>query len=46
VSLIEADGGKLDVCWLRFRFAANLAQRGAVVLAGRQDTPGTARSQA
>jgi hypothetical protein len=46
VPLVEADGGKLDIRWLRFRFAANLAQRGAVVLAGKLDTPGTARSKA
>ena len=35
VSLVETDGGKLDVRGLCGRFAANLAQHGAVVLAGR-----------
>jgi hypothetical protein len=43
VPLVEADGGKLDIRWLRFRFTASVAQRRAVVLAGRQNTPGTAR---
>jgi hypothetical protein len=34
----NVDGGKLTVCGLRFRFAAILAQRVAMVLAGRRDT--------
>lgn len=36
--VLRVEGDFVQVCGLRFRYAANLAQHGAVVLAGRHDT--------
>ena len=36
--VLRVEGDYVQVCGLRFRYAANMAQHGAVVLAGRHDT--------
>ena len=38
--IIRVEGGYVQLRGLRFRYAANMAQHGAVVLAGRHDTMG------